>query len=65
MPSVKAAPGADCGWVSQARAVSGDAHPSNGARRAIRARRILHGFFAGLNRLLKIGDFSRGDDFRC
>ena len=65
MPSVKAAPGADCGWVSQARTVSGDAHPSNGARRASRARRMLRGLLAGLNRLLKLSDFSRGDDFRC
>ena len=40
------------------------APPTKRDQRKKRARRVLSGLLAGLNRLLELGDFSRGDVFR-
>jgi hypothetical protein len=66
MPSVEDPRGTERGRVSNARTVSSGAgvHPSSRAGRANRLRPKLRGLFAGLNELLKLSDFSRGDVFR-
>ncbi len=43
---------------------SGRAHTEEGARKVNRRRFTLRDFLAGLNEILKVGEFSRGDDFR-
>jgi hypothetical protein len=41
-----------------------EAIASNRPRRAARPRRMLRDFLAGLNEMLKLSDFSRGDVYR-
>ena len=66
MPSVHTPSAAVRGRVAGVRAVSRDARtdPSSRPGRLDRPRRKLHEFLAGLNKLLVLGDFSRGDIFR-
>ena len=60
MPSIEPPPCAENDQASDTRTISSRAveHPAR------RARRMLCDFLAGLNKLLKLSDFSRGDDFR-
>jgi hypothetical protein len=60
MTSIESPPCTGNDQVSGTRTVSGRAveHPAH------RAWRMLCGFLAGLDQLLKLGDFSRGDWFR-
>ena len=60
MPSVEHPPCAGPLRVSETRTASTRA----GADPPRRARRMLCDFLAGLNKLLKLSDFRRGDYFR-
>jgi len=66
MPRIEAPPDIGRGRASNARTVSSGAgaHSSNRDRSARRPRRVLRGLLAGLNEILKLSDFSRGDVFR-
>ena len=66
MPSVEAPRGTDRDRVSNAPTVSSGAgaHPSSRAGRANRLPPKLRDLLAGLNELLRLSDFSRGDVFR-
>lgn len=63
MPSVEAQRDTSHGWVLGARTASG-ADPAKQARPAKRPRSAVRILLAGLNRLLELSDFSRGDIFR-
>jgi hypothetical protein len=66
MPSVEAPRGTGRGRVSNAGTVSSGAgaSPSSHALRPSWLRRRLREVLGGLNEILKLSDFSRGDVFR-
>ena len=66
MPSVEAPQGTGRGQLSNAGAVSSGAgeSPSNRGPRPSWLRRMLRHVLGGLNEILKLSDFSRGDVFR-
>ena len=66
MPSVEAPQGTGCGQVPDAGTVSsgGGASPSSRTLRLSWLRRMLRNVLVGLNDILKLSDFSRGDVFR-
>ncbi|HTP34195.1 MAG TPA: hypothetical protein VMJ75_18585 [Candidatus Acidoferrales bacterium] len=65
MPGVATPPETGRGLASSERIAEGARENlSNGAGRASRPRRLLRDLFRGLNALLKLSDFSRGDIFR-
>jgi hypothetical protein len=66
MPSVEAPQGNGRGPVSHAGTLSsgGSASPSSHTHRPSWLRRMLRDVLGGLNDILKLSDFSRGDVFR-